>query len=93
MCSNMNLFASYKPIKKDMLFEANDNSCKIIGVGTIKIKMIDAVVSTLLDVCHLRFEKESYISRCYSIGAMESKRYINLTRDKILCLESECQAK
>ena len=67
-----------------MVFAVNNNSCKVVGVGTIKIKMIDAVVSTLLDVRHLRFEKESYISRCYRIGAMESKRYINLTRYKIL---------
>jgi len=36
MYPNRYLFATYKPVN-----EENNNSCKVIGVGTIKIKMFD----------------------------------------------------
>ena len=44
--SHMNIFTTYKPIKEDMVFAANDNSCKVVGIRTIKIKMFDRVVRT-----------------------------------------------
>ena len=71
MCSNMNLFASYKPIKKDMLFEANDNSCKIIGVGTIKIKMFAGVVRTLSYVRHVSDLRRNLISLGFGIQGLQ----------------------
>jgi len=54
-----------------MFFVANDNSCKVVCVKTIKIKMFDGVVRTLSDVHHVPDLRRNLIS----ISALESKGY------------------
>ena len=78
MCPDMNLFSTYKPIKEDMVFETNDNSCEIVDVGTIKIKMFEGDLRTLSNVRH--------VPDLTSLGFLESMGYNNSTKDGMLVL-------
>jgi hypothetical protein len=49
----------------------NNASCKVIGIGTIKIKMFDNVVRTLGEVRHVPEMKKNLIS----LGTLDSKGY------------------
>jgi Mg2+/Co2+ transporter CorC len=40
----------------------NDMACKIVGIGTIKIKMHDGIVRTLTEVRHVSELKKNLIS-------------------------------
>ena len=80
MCPNMNLFATYKPVKEDTVFVAHDHSWKVVGVGTIKITMFDGVVRTLSDAHHVPDLRRNLIS----LGALESKSCNNSIKDGIL---------
>ena len=48
----------------------NNASCRITGVGTIKVKMFDGVVRTLSDVRHVLELKRNLIS----LSTLDSKR-------------------
>ena len=50
MCLDIKLFAKYKPANENVEFVANNNSCKVVGVGTGKIEMF---VRTLPNVLHV----------------------------------------
>lgn len=64
MCPNRDLFYTYESYNG-----VNDAPCKVIGIGTIKIKMFDGVVRTLRDVRHVPALKKNLIS----LGMLESK--------------------
>ena len=40
----------------------NNSSCKIVGIGIVKIKMFDGIVQTLIDVRHVLDFKRNLIS-------------------------------
>ena len=48
----------------------NDNSCKMIWVGTVQIRMFDSMVRDLTDVRYISRMKKNIIW----VGAVESKR-------------------
>jgi hypothetical protein len=39
MCSHRNWFTSYQLVDEGVVFMVNDNSCKIVGVGVIRIRI------------------------------------------------------
>ncbi|KAG8489116.1 hypothetical protein CXB51_017164 [Gossypium anomalum] len=45
-------FTAYETVSKGVVLMGNNASCKIAGVGTIKVKMFDGVIKTLSDVRH-----------------------------------------
>ncbi|KAG8490763.1 hypothetical protein CXB51_013984 [Gossypium anomalum] len=49
MSPNQNWFTTYETVSKGVVLMGNNASCKIAGVGTIKVKMFDRVVRTLSD--------------------------------------------
>ena len=49
----------------------NDASCKVVGIGTIKIKMFDNVVRTLGEVWHVPKVKKKLIS----LGTLDFNGY------------------
>jgi hypothetical protein len=49
----------------------NDVACKIVGISTIKIKMHDGIVMTLMNVQHIRNLKKNLIS----LGTLDSIGY------------------
>ncbi|GJU74030.1 retrovirus-related pol polyprotein from transposon TNT 1-94 [Tanacetum coccineum] len=53
------------------VFMGNDSPCKVVGIGTIRIKMHDGVVRTLTDVRHVPDLKKNLIS----LGVLDSKGF------------------
>ena len=45
--------ASYETINYGKVLLGDNHSCKIVGAGSVKIKMFDGVIRTLTDVRHV----------------------------------------
>lgn len=68
MCPNRKWFTDYRSINGGIVLMGNNHACKTVGLGSIKIKMHDGVVRTLLDVRHVPDLRKNLIS----IGALDS---------------------
>lgn len=55
-------FSNYQPIDGGVFLMGNNSSCKIVGIGSIRIKMFDGVVKTLANVRHVLELKNNLIS-------------------------------
>lgn len=53
MFPNRKWFTTYHSLDGGTLLMRNDHACKMVGLGTIRIKMHDEVVRTLMDVRHI----------------------------------------
>ena len=53
MTSNKDLFITYERIDGGNVTMGNNATCKVVGVGSIHIKMFDGMVRTLFDVKHV----------------------------------------
>ncbi|KAG8481473.1 hypothetical protein CXB51_026205 [Gossypium anomalum] len=71
MIPNQDWFTTYEKVSEGVIFMGNNASCKIAGVGTIKVKMFDGVVRTLSDVRHVPKLKRNLIS----LSTLDSKGY------------------
>ncbi|KAG8491014.1 hypothetical protein CXB51_014181 [Gossypium anomalum] len=71
MSPNRDWFTTYKTMFEGVVLMGNNASCKIAGVGTIKVKMFDGVVRTLSDVRHVPELKRNLIS----LSTLDSKGY------------------
>ncbi|KAG8478359.1 hypothetical protein CXB51_028117 [Gossypium anomalum] len=71
MSPNRDWFTTYDTVSEGVVLIRNNASCKIAGVGTIKIKMFDGVVKTLSDVRHVPKLKRNLIS----LSTLNSKGY------------------
>jgi hypothetical protein len=71
MCSHRSWFSSYQSIDGSVVFMGNDVSCKTVGIGSIKIKMFDGIVRTLMEVRHVPKLKNNLIS----LGFLDSRGY------------------
>ncbi|KAG8471994.1 hypothetical protein CXB51_036525 [Gossypium anomalum] len=58
-------------VSEGVVLMGNNASCKIVGVGTIKVKMFDGVVRTLSDMRHVPELKRNLIS----LNTLDSKGY------------------
>ena len=71
MCPNRNWFDTYKSCDAGTVLMGNDARCKVIGIGTVKIKMFDGVVRILSDVRHIPDLTKNLIS----LGTLDSLGY------------------
>ncbi|KAG8492823.1 hypothetical protein CXB51_010147 [Gossypium anomalum] len=71
MSSNRDWFTTYKTMSEGVVLMGNNTSCKIAGVGTIKVKIFNGVVITLSDVRHVLELKRNLIS----LSTLDSKGY------------------
>ena len=55
----------------DSVLMENNAICKVVGIGTIKVKMFDNVVRTLMDVRHVPDLKKNLIS----LGTLDSNGF------------------
>ena len=53
MCPNRDWVSTYEIVSKGVVVMGNNASCKIAGIGMVRIKMFDGVVRTLGDVRHV----------------------------------------
>ncbi|XP_071741174.1 uncharacterized mitochondrial protein AtMg00300-like [Rutidosis leptorrhynchoides] len=53
MCPIRDWFTTYQEINGGKVLMGNDLPCKVVGIGTVQIKMYDGTVRTLTDVRHV----------------------------------------
>ena len=64
-------FNTYRSVNYGSVLMGNDASCKVAGIGNIKIKMFDGVVRTLGDVRHVPDLNKNLIS----LGTLDCNRF------------------
>ena len=62
MCLHRHWVITYQSIDDGIVYMGNDISCKVVGIGSIRIKMFDGTVKILTDVRHVLDIKKSLIS-------------------------------
>ncbi|KAG8498240.1 hypothetical protein CXB51_007432 [Gossypium anomalum] len=77
---NQDWFTTYETVSKGVVLMGNNASCKIAGVGTIKVKMFDGVIRTLSDVRHVPELKRNLIS----LNTLDSKGYRYTAKSGVL---------
>ncbi|KAG8483146.1 hypothetical protein CXB51_022101 [Gossypium anomalum] len=80
MSLNQDWFTTYETVSEGVILMENNASCKIAGVGTIKVKMFDGVVRTLSDVRHVLELKINLIS----LSTLDSKEYRYTVESRVL---------
>ena len=68
MCPNRDWFSTYESTEGGVVLMGNNAVCKVVGKGTIRIKMYDGIVRTLTNVRHVPDLKKNLIS----LGTLES---------------------
>ncbi|KAH9680375.1 Integrase catalytic domain-containing protein [Citrus sinensis] len=71
LCPDKSLFYTYESVDGGRVLMGNNNVCKIIGMGSVKIEMFDGSVKTLCDVRHAPRLKRNLIS----LGMLDSMGY------------------
>ncbi|KAG8474865.1 hypothetical protein CXB51_031592 [Gossypium anomalum] len=62
MCLNREWFSAYSSVEGGVVRMRNDSSSKVIGIGTVKIKMHDETIRTLSDVRYVPDLRKNLIS-------------------------------
>ena len=62
MCPNREWFTTYEPLNGGSVLMGNDAVCKVVGIGTVRIKCHDKAVRTLTEVRHIPDLKRNLIS-------------------------------
>ena len=52
----------YEPISRESVYTGDDHPLKIVGIGTIKIKMLDGIIRTIGEVRHVNDLKKNLLS-------------------------------
>ncbi|GLT72015.1 hypothetical protein SLA2020_439880 [Shorea laevis] len=84
-------FTTYESVNGGTVLMGNDVACKIVGIGTIKIRMHDGIVRTLTNVRHIPDLKKNLIS----LGTLDSLGYkysgeggvIRVSNDSLIVME------
>ncbi|KAG8501296.1 hypothetical protein CXB51_003445 [Gossypium anomalum] len=77
---NRDWFTTYETVSEGVVLMGKNASCKIAGVGTIKVKMFDGVVRTLSDIRHVPELKRNLIL----LSTLDSKGYRYTTERGVL---------
>ncbi|KAG8475219.1 hypothetical protein CXB51_032079 [Gossypium anomalum] len=62
VCPNREWFSTYSSVESGVVHIGNDLSSKVIGIGTVKIKMHDGTIRTLSDVRYVPDLRKNLIS-------------------------------
>ncbi|PKI73973.1 hypothetical protein CRG98_005590 [Punica granatum] len=68
MCPNRDWFSTYKSFEGGVMLMRNNTTCKIVGIGTVQIRMHDGVIKTLSDVKHI----PDLMKNLFSLGVLDS---------------------
>ncbi|PSS08126.1 Endonuclease [Actinidia chinensis var. chinensis] len=71
MCPHRDWFSSFEELDGGVVLMGNDNACKTMGIGTIRLKMFSGTVKVLTDVRYVPDLKKNLIS----LGDFDSKGY------------------
>jgi hypothetical protein len=64
-------FTTYESVNGGSVLMGNNVACKIVGIGTIRIRMHDGIMRTLTNVRHIPDLKKNLIS----LGTLDSLGY------------------
>ena len=62
MTPNKDWFDTYRLVNYGSVMMGNDASCRVVGMGNIRVKMFDGVIRTLCDVRHVLDLRNNMIS-------------------------------
>ncbi|KAK3040718.1 hypothetical protein RJ639_028008 [Escallonia herrerae] len=68
MCPNRDWFVTYRSFDGGKVLMGNNVACKMVGIGSIQIRMHDGIVKTLTDVRHVPELRKNLIS----LGTLDS---------------------
>lgn len=71
MCPNKDWFSSFQSISGWVVLMGNNVSCKVVGIGTVRITMHDGIIKSLTNIQHVPELKKTLIS----LGTLESLGY------------------
>ncbi|KAH9682404.1 hypothetical protein KPL71_027339 [Citrus sinensis] len=71
LCPIKEWFTNFRNLESGAVVMGNDQPCRIMGIGTIRLKMFDRMVRELKDVRFVPALKKNLIS----VGALEAKGY------------------
>jgi hypothetical protein len=73
MCLHRHWFITYESIDDGIVYMGNEISCKVVGIGSIRIKMFDGTVKILTDLRHVPELRKNLISMGFlDIGGYNS---------------------
>ena len=84
MSPNREWFSDLAELNGGVVYMGNDNACKTVGIGSIRLKNQDGSTRVLTDVRYVPSLKKNLIS----LGALESKGLVVTMRDGILKVTS-----
>jgi len=62
MCPHRDWFTTYESVNYGVILKGNNSQCKVLGKGTIQIKIHDGMIRTLTNVRHVLDLKRNLIS-------------------------------
>ena len=93
MTSRREWFQDYEPVSGGSVYSCNDHALKIVGIGTIKLKLHDGMVRTIRNVRHVNGLKKNLLS----LGQLDDldckilieKGILTISRGALLLMKGE----
>jgi hypothetical protein len=82
MCLHRHWFITYQSIDDGVVYMRNDISSKVVGIGSIRIKMFDGTVKILTDVRHVPDLRKNLIS----LGVLDIGGYKTIIQGGVMKL-------
>jgi hypothetical protein len=76
MCLHRHWFFTYQSIDDGIVYMGNGISYKVVGIGSIRIKMFDGTVKILTDVRHVHELRKNLIS----LGVLDTRGYKSIVK-------------
>jgi hypothetical protein len=80
MCLHRHWFITYQSIDDGIVYMGNDILCKVVGIGSIRIKMFDGTVKILTDVRHVPELRKNLIS----LGVLDTGGYKSIVQGGVM---------
>jgi hypothetical protein len=80
MCLHRHWFITYQSIDDGVVYMGNDISSKVVGIGSIRIKMFDGTVKILTDVRHVPDIRKNLIS----LGVLDIGGYKTIVQGGVM---------
>jgi hypothetical protein len=80
MCLHRHWFVTYRSIDDGIVYMGNDISCKVVGIGSIRIKMFDGTVKILTDVRHVPELRKNLIY----LGVLDTGGYKSIVQGGVM---------
>jgi hypothetical protein len=80
MCLHRHWFVTYQSIDDGIVYMGNGISCKVVGIGRIRIKMFDGTIKILTDVRHVPKLRKNLIY----LGVLDTGGYKSIIQGGVM---------